>query len=146
MDNVVAAILVSEARSYRSLASTSCSLLYVWCPKDLWYHYDQFKNIEVDGQAQAELLGRMFLKEDIITSTQLNIIKREIKSPTHDYGAADSMWELYNHVTFAMKQAHPSTWMQDHINVHDFFNKYDKPSASPIIIDAEVSDNQLLMF
>ena len=56
------------------------------------------------------------------------------------------MWELYNHVTFAMKQAHPSTWMQDHINVHDFFNNYDKPSASPIIIDAEVSDNQLLMF
>lgn len=114
--------------------------------RNLQNERDQFKNIEVDGQVQAELLGRMFLREDIITSTQLNIIKREIKSPTHDYGAADSMWELYNHVTFAMKQAHPSTWMQDHINVHDFFNNYDKPSASPIIIDAEVSDNQLLMF
>ena len=33
---------------------------------------------------------------------------RELEAPTHDYGAPDSLWELYNYTTFAMKESHPS--------------------------------------
>ena len=31
------------------------------------------------------------------------------------------MWELYNYTTFAMKESHPSSWMQNHIQAHSFF-------------------------
>ncbi len=89
--------------------------------QDLQKDREMLKQYEATDQVQAEILGKMFIYDEIITSTQLNIIKRELKNPTHDYGADGSLWELYNHVTFAMKQSHPSNWMQDHINIHDFF-------------------------
>ena len=63
----------------------------------------------------------MIIEEQFIQSTQLNIIERELKNPTHDYGAPDSMWELYNYTTFAMKEIHPSLWMENHQRAHSFF-------------------------
>ena len=82
---------------------------------------DQMKQIELTRRTKAELIGRMMLEDQFITSTQLNIISRELNSPTHDYGAPDSMWELYNYTTFAMKETHPIDWMSSHMRAHKFF-------------------------
>lgn len=82
---------------------------------------EMMKQIEVSGRVKAELIGRMMIEEEFIQSTQLNIIKKELKSPTHDYGAKDSLWELYNFTTFAMKEVHPTLWMKNHIDAHNFF-------------------------
>jgi len=82
---------------------------------------DNMKNIEISKRVQAELIGRMLIEEEFIESTQLNIINRELKKPTHDYGAENSMWELYNFTTFAMKEVHPRLWMDNHIKAHKFF-------------------------
>jgi DNA-directed RNA polymerase beta' subunit len=82
---------------------------------------EQMKQVEITKRVKAELIGRMMLEEQFITSTQLNIMSRELKAPTHDYGAKDSMWELYNYTTFAMKESHPANWMDSHIKAHRFF-------------------------
>jgi hypothetical protein len=82
---------------------------------------DRMKNVEVTKRTSAELIGRMLLEESFITSTQLNIIAREMSNPTHDYGASGSLWELYQHTTFAMKETHPSDWMSNHVKAHSFF-------------------------
>lgn len=82
---------------------------------------DAMKNIEITRKTKAELIGRMIIDEQFIQSTQLNIIDRELNKPTHDYGAPDSLWELYNFTTFAMKEIHPSLWMQNHQQAHSFF-------------------------
>ena len=82
---------------------------------------DEMKNIEISMRTKAELLGRMYIEEDIIKSTQLNIIEKELKHPTHDYNCKDSLWELYNFVTFSTKDVHPSLWMNNHIDIHNFF-------------------------
>jgi len=82
---------------------------------------DAMKNIELTKRTKAELIGRMIIEEQFIQSTQLNIIEGQLKHPTHDYGAMDSLWELYNYTTFAMKEIHPSLWMQNHQAAHKFF-------------------------
>ena len=79
------------------------------------------KTIEVDKRITAELVGRMILEKEFIQSTQLNIIERELKHATFDYGAPGSLWELYQFTTYAMKEVHPSLWMDNHIGAHDFF-------------------------
>lgn len=79
------------------------------------------KTIQLDRRAQAELVGRMIIEEEFIESTQLNIIRRELDKPTHDYGAENSLWELYQFTTFSMKEIHPSLWMGGHIDAHSFF-------------------------
>jgi hypothetical protein len=63
----------------------------------------------------------MFLDAEVINSTQLNTISRELKLPTFDYQSKDSLWELYQHTTFAMKEEHPRLWIDNHIAAHDFF-------------------------
>jgi hypothetical protein len=82
---------------------------------------DQMKNVEITSRAKAELIGRMIIEEKFIHSTQLNIIAKELEAPTHDYNSPNSLWELYNYTTFAMKELHPSLWMENHIKAHDFF-------------------------
>jgi hypothetical protein len=104
------------------------------------------KSIEIDTRTKAELIGRMFVEEQFIKSTQLNIIMNELKNPTHDYKAPNSLWELYNFTTFAMKQIHPSLWMDNHIDAHSFFVEYSGIQLSKSKDIQITSFNQLDMF
>jgi hypothetical protein len=79
------------------------------------------KQIELSKRDKAELLGRLFLEEELISTMQMNIIAKEIEAPTFDYGAPNSVWELYQHTTYAMKETHPRMWISDHIKAHNFF-------------------------
>jgi len=106
---------------------------------------ESMKQIEITKRTKAELVGRMMLEEQFITSTQLNIISRELKAPTHDYNAKDSLWELYNYTTFAMKESHPAQWMESHIKAHKFFNEYSEIATAPWEAQ-EATFNQLSIF
>lgn len=108
---------------------------------------EKMKEIEVTKRISAEIIGRMFIEESLITSTQLNIINREISSPSFDYKSKDSLWELYNHVTFSMRQAHPNNWMDSHINAHNFFvNECSLLSGTPRILHPELKIVEESMF
>lgn len=54
-----------------------------------------------------------------------------MQTPTFDYNASGSLWELYNYVTFALKNSHPSNWMSAHINTHKFFADNSGTIVSP---------------
>ena len=84
---------------------------------------DSMKNIEVDSKIIAQLVGRMFIEDDLINSHQLGILKKELVNPTFDYGADSSLWTLYQHTTFAMKETHPLLYMDSHMKIHNFFMK-----------------------
>ena len=84
---------------------------------------EAMKQIEVNKRIISELIGRLYIEEELIQSTQLNIIQRELKKPTHNYGAEGSLWELYQFTTFSMKEIHPRLWMENHMNVHKFFTE-----------------------
>jgi hypothetical protein len=82
---------------------------------------EAMKLVQIDKRMTAELVGRMIIEQQFIESTQLNIIERELKHPTFDYNASGTLWELYQHTTFSMKEVHPSLWMGNHMQAHDFF-------------------------
>ena len=120
----------------------------------LQYDRDQMKQVEIDKRVTAELIGRMYIEEQFIESTQLNIIKRELDKPTHDYNSPSSLWELYNHTTFAIGAIHPGRWIEDHMSAHKFFTEISELMNTPkplitIPVDSIHEDsrvNQLLMF
>jgi hypothetical protein len=82
---------------------------------------EQMKNVELSKRVKAELVGRMLIEEEFITSTQLNIINRQFKNPEFNYGCPNTMWELYQFTTQSMKDIHPSLWMENHMRAHQFF-------------------------
>jgi hypothetical protein len=109
---------------------------------------EKMKNIEITKRTSAELIGRMIVENNIIESTQLNIIRKEMDNPSFNYGAPGSLWELYQHTTYAMKEIHPSLWMNNHIKAHSFFVDAAGILVSPMNIEVpEVSPfTQLEMF
>ncbi len=84
---------------------------------------DRMKQIEVDKTAAAELCGRMYMEENIIQATQLSVIKNEFAKPSYDYGYPNSLWQLYNFSTHALKSSHPMNYMKQHIKLHNFIEK-----------------------
>lgn len=83
---------------------------------------NMLSNQLISRKETAELIGRLFIEEEIITLTQLGIIKREISNPSYTYHSdKDSAWALYNHVTHALKDSHPSNYLDDHQKVHNLF-------------------------
>lgn len=99
---------------------------------------ERMKNIELTKRTTAELIGRMYIEESLIESTQLNIIKREVANPSFDYGAPGSMWELYQHTTYALKGSHPSYWMNNHISAHSFFVNESGTMVSPVALTEQI--------
>jgi len=92
-------------------------------------HYDlllhdkeMLKNINLSPKDKGTILGQLFADDEILTLTQVGIVKREIDKPSHNYNAdIDSAWTMYNHITLALKESHPSTFMKDHQRVHGYF-------------------------
>lgn len=85
---------------------------------------EHLKQINLTPTRMAELMGKMFIENEIITSTQINIMKREMYNPTYDYGVPKhNAWALYNFATHAFKEDSPRSWMKRHIDLHDFFGK-----------------------
>lgn len=82
---------------------------------------DIMKTYIIGKDKQFELAGKLFFVNDAFGSTQLNIVNEQIKRPSFDYGAEGSIWEIYQHVTFAMRELHPRLWMEAHIEIHQYF-------------------------
>ena len=79
------------------------------------------KTIELSKVKQAELTGILFIEEDLLDSQQVSCVKSELTKSTYNYSVDEnSAWAFYNHVTHALKKAHPRDWMQDSQDFHDF--------------------------
>lgn len=83
-------------------------------------HSDQMKTIELSTRAISELVGRFYLEEDIVTSTQLNVIKRQLEEPAFSEFSDPTLWSLYNHATYAFKEATPMNYIKQHAKLHNF--------------------------
>ena len=92
-------------------------------------HYDvlladkqMLKDVTLTPRLKGKILGELFAYDEILTLTQVGIVKREMDKPTHSYNAdVHSAWTMYNHITLALKESHPSTFMKDHQRVHGYF-------------------------
>ena len=82
---------------------------------------EYLKSVKLSCKQQSELVGRLFIDEDIIDTQQVSMIKKEMDKPSFDYGQSNnSAWAFYSHVTHALKKAHPRDWLSDQKDFHDF--------------------------
>ena len=95
-------------------------------------HKDSMKGILLSSTAQHDVLGELFLKRDVLNTMQLNTVKKELVKPSFDYKIdSDSAWVLYNHITLALKDSHPSDWMEHQLKVHELFSDMFDLDATP---------------
>ncbi len=83
---------------------------------------EMLKQVHLTKSQQGSVVGRLLIEQEILTLTQVGMIQREIEKPTHQYTVnPNSAWDLYNHVTLALKDSHPLNYLSDHQKVHNFF-------------------------
>ena len=86
-------------------------------------HSEAMKNVSLSKDDMAQLLGRMFFQENLITPTQLSIVKQEFEEPQFEAFRDNNLWSLYNYITYSLKTAHPLTYIQEHKNLHEFVER-----------------------
>jgi hypothetical protein len=105
---------------------------------------EMLKQVHLTKSQQGSMIGRLFIEQEILTLTQIGMVQREIEKPTHQYSInPNSAWDLYNHVTLALKDSHPLNYLSDHQKVHNFFvNEFGqlKNVYSPVIDNEEIQE------
>lgn len=106
---------------------------------------EQLKPIRLTEREIAEIMGRLYVEKEIITSTQLNIMKRELEKPSFDYGVpTDSAWSLYNYATHSFKEDNPRNWIKRHVDLHDFFgDHFSLQGYQPQAVEMEVTKQEV---
>lgn len=95
---------------------------------------DVMKNYSLTPRQKAEVLGVMYFEKNVVTPTQLSIVKHELKHSKHF--KEDNAWSLYNNVTESLKKSHPVTIIRDHIKLHNFMRN--TVGISPEIAEEEL--------
>jgi len=86
-------------------------------------HKGLMQDITINETKSAELAGRLFWQEEVITGQQLKLLRGEVKNSKNfgmDENGYLSLWDFYNNVTETLKISHAKTYIQDHIRLHDF--------------------------
>lgn len=94
---------------------TNATMYYNQLVKDK----EVMKTIPLTSRRQAELLGILFAEYEILTTEQASIIRQQMDKPSFFYnGGKDTLWAFYSHVTVALQQSHPRSWMEDQRMLH----------------------------
>jgi len=139
--------VLQNVTDHITLQLKSASNFYDMIKKDK----EAMKNICLTEKEIAELMGVLYFQEDLLTSGQLITSKKQFEEPSYDYNAPlNSLWSLYNNVTYSFKTSHPKKWMDTQANFHQFIAKtyIPKPVIDPNQMNIndviEVPDNQLI--
>jgi hypothetical protein len=102
---------------------------------------EALKQVKLTTLQKSHIVGELLIDKQIISSTQVSLVMREINKPTFQYNAdPDSAWTLYNHITHALKLSHPLTYLNDHQKLHQHFvMSFVQPATQPALSQVYVS-------
>ena len=99
---------------------------------------DVMKNYSLTPRQKAEVLGIMYFERNLVTPSQLSIIKNELTESEHF--KEDNAWSLYNNVTESLKKSHPVEIIQDHIKFHSFMKEITGMTETETVDEPAVSE------
>lgn len=89
--------------------------------------FERLQHHPLSFKEMAEVCGRMFIEEQVITPNQLSKLRKELLKPTFDYGYEgydfnnNDAYSLYQHSTYILKDAHPYMNARQLYKLHSFF-------------------------
>ena len=81
---------------------------------------EAMKEVTVDKSTFGSIIGQLFLN-GYLGIDQLSMVAKEYENPSFTYSTGkDNLWTCYCHLITALRQSHPSKWMQNQVAVHLF--------------------------
>lgn len=87
---------------------------------------NELKKFQISPNDTYNILGKLFFEEEVISISQMSIIKKELQFSQNFRHLGDSdftAFDAYNAVTESLKSSHPLTYIRDHINTHKLFEQ-----------------------
>jgi hypothetical protein len=82
---------------------------------------DAMKEIVIDKQTYGSILGQLYMNE-YMSIDQMSLAAKEYNNPSFKYSTdKNNLWTCYCHIIGALRQSHPSKWMQNQVATHLFF-------------------------
>jgi len=77
--------------------------------------------VDITVTQAAEIIGRMFVEEEILNSYEVNETVRQLRKPSFSDFEPSNLWSLYNHATYSLNNAAPDRRMPALKSLHIFF-------------------------
>lgn len=105
---------------------------------------DIMKKVVITEQTRAELMGRIYLVHDLLTTEQLSTTKAQFNKPSFTCsGEKGSVWEMYNAIIIALQQAHPKNWMDQQKLIHWFLcSHFDVEAGALGFLHPEITNQE----
>jgi len=81
---------------------------------------NKFKSIDVNRKEYAKLLGLLYFDKQVISSEQINVIKREYEKPSFTYTDKGTLWELYKMIMFGIVDQAPKNWYRQQMDINSY--------------------------
>lgn len=81
---------------------------------------DSMKKIYFSKEEAAAMYGKLYMQHDVLNSAQMSIVKKQLELSDFEEFREDTLWSAYNHVTFALKESHPTLYIPNHTKLHKF--------------------------
>jgi len=81
---------------------------------------NKFKSIDVSRKEYAKLLGLLYFDKQVISSEQINVIKREYEKPSFTYTDKGTLWELYKMMMFGIVDQAPKNWYRQQMDINSY--------------------------
>jgi len=110
---------------------------------------NEMKSIQLTDRRQAEILGILFAEYEVLNTEQASFVRNQMTKPSFFYnGGKNTLWAFYNHVTLALQQSHPRTWMEDQRVLHFVLTEeLDTPGVSVSVVgDMVVQEDPLYAY
>lgn len=81
----------------------------------------KMKKIDLGIEKFAEIVGRLYLHDRLISTEQISTVYKEIKNPSFQYDCGENCaWTLYNYLLTAILRCHPNKWAEQQRVIHIF--------------------------
>ena len=81
---------------------------------------NKFKSINVSRKEYAKLLGLLYFDKQVISSTQVEVIKKEYDKPSFDYTDKGTLWEVYKMIMFGIVDQAPKNWYRQQMDINSY--------------------------
>lgn len=90
------------------------------------FQMNQLKKFEIGPIDVYNILGELFFDKQVISITQLSIVKRELEKSVHFKHLGDSdftAFDCYQAITESLKRSAPGDYLKDHVETHSLFER-----------------------
>jgi hypothetical protein len=85
---------------------------------------EQLKGIELSRELQSSFLGQLYAQEEVLSISQVKIVKDQMDEPSFDYGTAqNNAWTFMQHCTHSFKEITPRVYLPKQIELTNFFQE-----------------------